>query len=225
MQDVVVSIQRFNLLIFDEGAGPTACSLFYGPGVPRGQKGAKMAGLKTDELILAALEEGAAGQGLDIVSVELSGPAAHPTLRVRVDLLEGGLIDMDRVTACTPWVGEVVEALDPFPGAYELEVSSPGIERPLRRARDFARFAGERAEVVTREPVQERRNFTGTIVGATEEAATIEVDGVSYEVPIASMKSAKLKPDFAKIFAAAKKAAKEAGFDENAEVEDEGDDE
>lgn len=184
-----------------------------------------MAGLKTDELILTALEEGAAEQGLDIVSVELSGPANHPTLRVRIDLLEGGLIDMDRVTASTPWVSEVVETLDPFPGSYELEVSSPGIERPLRRACDFARFAGERAEVVTREPVENRRNFTGTIVSAGEEAVVIEVDGTAYEVALGLVKTAKLKPDFDKIFAAAKKAAKEAGFDENAPADDEGEDE
>ena len=177
-----------------------------------------MAGLKTDELILAALEEGAAEQGLDIVNVELSGPANHPTLRVRIDVLEGGPIDMNRVTAATPWVSEVVETLDPFPGAYELEVSSPGIERPLRRACDFARFAGERAELVTRDALDGRRNFTGAIVRADGEAVVVAIDGTEYTVPLDQVKSAKLKPDFDKIFAAAKKAAKEAGFDENAPV-------
>lgn len=182
-----------------------------------------MAGLKTDELILAALEEGAAEHGLDIVSVEVSGPAAHPTLRVRIDLLEGGPIDMDAVTLHTAWVSEVVEALDPFPGAYELEVSSPGIDRPLRRASDFARFAGERAEVVLREALDGRRSFTGAIVSATDDTVRIDVDGTVFELPVSGMKQAKLKPDFDKIMAAAKKAEKEAKARGEQPVDDEDD--
>lgn len=186
-----------------------------------------MAETKVEELVLEALEKEAAGQGLDIVSVEVSGPAAHPTLRVRVDELEGGPIDMDRVTAATPWVSEVVEALDPFPGAYELEVSSPGIERPLRRARDFAAHVGERAEVAAREPVDGRRSWTGEIVAADDAAVTLHVDGVEYAVPLELVRQAKLKPDFDAIFAAAKKAekaAKAAGASpDGAEADDLGD--
>lgn len=168
-----------------------------------------MAGLKTEELILAALEEGAAERGLDIVCVEVAGPAAHPTLRVRIDLLEG-TIDMDAVTLHTAWVSEVVEALDPFPGAYELEVSSPGIERPLRRPGDFVRFEGERCELATREAIDGRRTWAGTIVGADEQTVTLNVDGADRAIPFALVKQAKLKPDFEQIMAAAKKAEKEA---------------
>ena len=169
-----------------------------------------MTGPTIDQRVLEALEQGAADQGLDIVDVELSGPGSHPTLRVRIDLLEGGPIDMDRVTACTPWVSEVVEALDPIAGSYELEVSSPGIDRPLRRPSDFARFVGERAEVSSVEPVDGRRSWTGEIVGADDEAVTLEVDGASFAIPFAAIKKAKLKPDYEKLMAEAKKAAKAA---------------
>ncbi len=181
-----------------------------------------MAGLKADELVLAALEEGAADQGLDIVDVELTGPGSHPTLRVRIDLLEGGPIDMDRVTACTPWVSEVVETLDPINGPYELEVSSPGVDRPLRRPGDFARFAGELVEVSTNEPVDGRKNWTGAIVSSDDEAFVLSVDGQEVRVPFSALKRAKIKPDYEKIMAEAKKAAKAA---KAAEACDEGEDE
>ena len=169
-----------------------------------------MAGTGIEQRVLAALEEGAPGQGLDIVSVELSGPQDHPTLRVRVDLLEGGPIDMNRVTAATPWVSEVVEALDPFAGAWELEVSSPGIDRPLRRPSDFAARVGERVEVATSEPVEGRKSFTGMVASVGEGAVALDVDGAAFEIPFELVRQAKLKPDFEVIMAAAKKADKEA---------------
>lgn len=169
-----------------------------------------MAGSKIEERVLEALETKAAEQGLDIVDVELAGPGSHPTLRVRIDVLEDGPIDMDRVTASTPWISQVIEELDPISGSYELEVSSPGVDRPLRRPSDFARFAGERAEVVAVEPVDDRRSWVGTIVEASDEAVTIEVDGTAYAVPFSVIKKAKLKPDYEKLLADAKKAAKAA---------------
>ena len=169
-----------------------------------------MAASKIEESVLAALEASAAEQGLDIVDVELSGPGSHPTLRVRIDVLTDGPIDMDRVAAATPWVSGIVEALDPIAGSYELEVSSPGVDRPLRRPADFARFVGERAEITSVEPVDDRRSWTGTLVGTDDVAVTIEVDGASYAVPFAMIKKAKLKPDYEQLLADAKKAAKAA---------------
>ena len=167
-----------------------------------------MAAHKVEGPILEALEAGADEQELDIVSVEVGGPADHPTLRVRIDVLEDGPIDMERVAAATPWVSEVVEALDPFPGSYELEVSSPGVERPLRRARDFAARIGERVEVVLEAPVDGRRSWTGEVAGVDGEEVALAVDGQTVVFAVPAMKSAKLKPDFDALFAEAKKAEK-----------------
>ena len=159
------------------------------------------------DAILTALEAEAAQQGLDIVDVEVVGPANHPTVRVRIDTLDAEApIDMNEVVARTPWVSDVVEKLDPFPGAYELEVSSPGLDRPLRRAHDFARFAGERAEVRTSGPVDGRSKGTGTISGVEGDVVTLEVDGTDWHVNVADISRAQLKPDYAEVFAAAKKA-------------------
>lgn len=169
-----------------------------------------MTGSRIEELVLDALEKGAADQGLDVVDVEFSGPGSHPTLRVRIDVLEGGPIDMDRVTASTPWVSQVVEALDPISGSYELEVSSPGVDRPLRRPGDFERFAGERVEVSASEPVEGRRSWTGVLQGIADGTVSVEVDGAVCAIPFSAIRKAKLKPDYEKLLADAKKAAKAA---------------
>lgn len=185
-----------------------------------------MASSQAAELVLAALEAGAAEQGLDIVSVEVGGPAGHPTLRVRVDTLQGGPIDMESVAAATPWVSQVVEEIDPFPGAYELEVSSPGLDRPLRRESDFARYVGERAEVRTSQPVADRSRGTGVITSAVDGVVTIDVDGTSWAVPFADIREARLKPDYTKIFAAAKDSGTLDGpvADDDGTADDEGED-
>ena len=187
-----------------------------------------MNGRKIEDLILAELERGAAREGLDIVSVEVTGPASHPTLRIRLDLDGDDAIDMDRVTKATPWVSSVVEALDPFPGAYELEVSSPGIDRPLRRPRDFAAFVGENAEVAVREAVVGRRSLEGEIVSADEASVRLRTAAGEVEVPFENVKSARLKPDFARILAEAKKAekvARAAGAADGAVIDPDSDDE
>lgn len=160
--------------------------------------------------VLAALEEGASAQGLDIVSVETSGPKSHPTLQVRIDTLEGGPIDMDRVAEATPWVSSVLDAIDPFPGPWELEVSSPGIDRPLRRLSDFAAFVGQRAEVTVAREDGGVRTIVGVIARAEDGVVALDADGEVVEAPIAQVRKARLKPDFDAIMAAAKKASKAA---------------
>lgn len=98
---------------------------------------------KVEQDIIDALEARAAEHGIDIVDVEVVGATKAPCVRVRLDKLEGDPINLDEVTAQTAWVSETVEALDPISSAYTLEVSSPGMKRPLRRPSDFARFVGE----------------------------------------------------------------------------------
>ena len=95
--------------------------------------------------LVDALERVAADHGADIVDVEVVGASKAPCVRVRVDHADepAGPITLDEVAAHTGWVNEVVEQIDPFPGAYTVEVSSPGLDRPLRRPRDFERFAGD----------------------------------------------------------------------------------
>jgi ribosome maturation factor RimP len=157
-----------------------------------------------EQAILDRLEQAAPDRGLDIVSVEVTGPAKRPVVRVRIDTLSGSPIDMQKVVDETPWVSSIVEELDPFPDAYDLEVSSPGIDRPLRRARDFERFAGERAEVVLQVEAQGRKKGTGVIRGVSGETVTLEIDGSPWQFLVSEVRTARLKPDYDRIFAQAK---------------------
>ncbi len=146
--------------------------------------------------LLEALEAEAAAHGADIVDVEVAGASKAPVVRVRVDRAEPGEpVSLDEVASHNGWVGDVVEALDPFPGSYTLEVSSPGLDRPLRRPADFERFAGE--------PVQVRmaghggrRTFTGTLVGLQGGDVVVECDDGTHALPLADVQSAKLRPVF-----------------------------
>ncbi len=106
--------------------------------------------LEEQAVLHGIVEEQAVLHGIDVVDVEVVGATKAPCIRVRLDKLEGDPINLDEVTAQTDWVSDTVDALDPIATAYTLEVSSPGMKRPLRRPSDFARFQGEEVELTTR---------------------------------------------------------------------------
>ncbi len=172
---------------------------------------------KKAEVILAELEGSAALEGLDIVSVEVGGTTGRAIVRVRIENLDESPMDMDKVTAKTGWVSSVVERLDLFSDAYDLEVSSPGLDRPLRRVRDFARFKGQEVHVVLSAIVDGRMKGTGTIQSADDEAIVVLVDGKPWAFSIQDVVTAKLKPDYAAIFAAAKAPKTDEDSDDDAD--------
>lgn len=118
-----------------------------------------------------------------------AGSATNPTL-ISVD-------DCERVSRD---VSAALDVADKIPYAYQLEVSSPGLDRPLRRERDFARFVGETAKVRLEVGVEGRRNFSGTIRGAKDGRVEIACDGRSYELPIDDIVRANLVPDWDREF-------------------------
>ncbi len=145
----------------------------------------------TETKILRALEEAAPDQEVEVVLVEIVGSRRNPTIRVYLDT-EGG-VSFDELTRAQTWINEVMERIDPFPGAYMLEVSSPGIDRPLRTPEHFSRFAGKTAQIAMVEPIGGRARFTGTIVSADDERVVLAVDGEDMELPYSDMKKAHLK--------------------------------
>lgn len=149
---------------------------------------------KLEQDIIDALEARAAEHGIDVVDVEIVGATKAPCVRVRLDKLEGDPINLDEVTAQTAWVSDTVEALDPISGSYTLEVSSPGMKRPLRRPSDFVRFQGEEVELTTT-AMQGRRSYKGVIAAADDASVTIQPEGedaaaISYD----DVKKCTLKP-------------------------------
>jgi ribosome maturation factor RimP len=156
--------------------------------------------------------------GFELVDLRFVLEQSGWTLRVQVDRplparTPGQDIDLttDRVdlTACEQLSRElsaVLDVNDPIPQAYSLEVSSPGIERPLRTAAHFAYFAGSEARISLAVPLQiasadaskpaERRNFRGVLKGFADGRVVIECDGQTYQLPLADIDSAKLVADW-----------------------------
>ena len=104
-----------------------------------------------EQKLLDALEPTAAASGVEIVTLEIMGSKKAPTIRVFIDTEEG--VSFDELASAQVWINRIMDEIDPFPGAYMLEVSSPGIDRPLRTKEHFARFAGEQVVVKTSSPI------------------------------------------------------------------------
>ncbi len=158
--------------------------------------GAAMVKTKTEQAIIDALEAVAPQHDVDIVDVELVGATKAPCVRVRIEGAEGQSLSLNDVTANTKWVGDVIEELDPISSSYTLEVSSPGMARPLRRPCDFVRFVGENCEL-TSTATEGRRKYAGKIAAATETNVTLELeDGESVTLDFSDVKKCKLKPTY-----------------------------
>lgn len=147
--------------------------------------------------IVAALEEQAAGRGIDVVDVEVVGAKRAPVVRVRIDHADESLptISLDEVSAQSEWVNEVIDALDPVPGSFVLEISSPGLARPLRKEHDFERFAGETVQLTTK-ATEGRRKFTGELLGIEGGVVRLSCDDGEHEVAFDQIKACKIKPSF-----------------------------
>ena len=109
--------------------------------------------------------------GLELVEVAFGREHGRRVLRVTVDR-EGG-VDLDSITEASERISRRLDVEEFDPGPYQLEVSSPGVERPLRGASDFARSVGERVRVRTTAPVEGSRTHAGTVVAAGDQGVTI----------------------------------------------------
>lgn len=151
---------------------------------------------KLKELIGPLVED----LGYEFVGLEyLSNPKSR-LLRIYIDRDETGIVveDCERVSR---EVSALMDVEDPVSGQYTLEVSSPGIERPLFEAEHYRRFVGETARVMMYSPIDGRRKFKGTIVRADESIVVLLVDGVEWELPLADVHRAELAPDLDALFA------------------------
>jgi ribosome maturation factor RimP len=137
------------------------------------------------------LEPIAEEHGFELVAVEQAGGRRAPVIRVLLDR-EGG-VDLDAICSANAWVTEAIDALDPMSGPYTLEVSSPGVDRPLRKREDFARFAGENVTVKTKPHGQGRSVWTGRLVGLEEDDVVLDVDAEMVRIPFESVQKARLK--------------------------------
>jgi ribosome maturation factor RimP len=131
--------------------------------------------------------------GFELVAVDVAGAKHAPLVRVYLDR-EGGL-DIDALTSANGWIKPVLDEVAELGDSYTLEVSSPGIDRPLRKMADFQRFAGEQVKLTTTGPVDGRKHFTGTLSGVDGDLVIVEVDGVEYRIPFETVSKANLKAE------------------------------
>jgi ribosome maturation factor RimP len=133
------------------------------------------------------------GLGCELWELEYSPGRGNGFVRLYIDAPDGiSLDDCERVSRA---VSELLDVEDPVPGQYTLEVSSPGLERPLRTAAHFAPYAGERVFVEMTQPVEGRRRFQGVLAAAGAETIEVEVDDRRYKLPIGGIRKAHLAPD------------------------------
>lgn len=156
-----------------------------------------MAQTELELQIVEALEAKAPAHDIDIVDVEVVGAKRAPIVRVRIDHADEELptISLDEVSAQSDWVNEVLDELDPIPDSYVLEISSPGLARPLRKAHDFERFAGETIQLSTKAK-EGRHKYTGELLGLEDGAVRISCDGETFTIAFDEVKSAKIKPNY-----------------------------
>ena len=144
-----------------------------------------------EKSLLAALEPTATENGVEIVTVEVVGSRKAPTIRIFIDTPEG--VSFDQLSSAQTWIDSIMDEIDPFPGAYTLEVSSPGIDRPLRTPEHFERFAGERVQVVCKGPVDGRARWTGTLLGFADGAVLLDVEGERVALELSGIRRANVK--------------------------------
>jgi ribosome maturation factor RimP len=129
--------------------------------------------------------------GYDIVRVQLSG-MQRPTLQIMAERRDDGAMTVEDCAEISRAISAVLDVEDPIASAYTLEISSPGIDRPLTRLKDYERFAGFEARVETRFPLDGRKRFRGILKGVENGAVRIDTDTGPASVPFDAVQRAKL---------------------------------
>ena len=129
--------------------------------------------------------------GFDIVRVLITGQQRR-RLQIMVERQDGEMVVVEDCAKLSREISAILDVEDPLKGAFTLELSSPGIDRPLVRLADFERFAGLEARVETSRAIEGRRRFVGRLLGIEGEVIRLRVDGKDMELPYADVKRAKL---------------------------------
>ena len=139
------------------------------------------------------IEPAAKAEGLELVRVKMIGGTSDPTLQVMAEDPKTRQLTLDECARLSRRLSELLDESDPIEGAYRLEVSSPGIDRPLTRIGDFDDWKGHEARIVLAEKLNGRKVFSGDLTGTEGDTVLIDVQGVGPTgLPFAAIHSAKL---------------------------------
>ena len=173
-------------LVEGSAAGPRAPPLFCYLGMPP-----LRATNPAEERIVALIEPTAVGLGYRIVRVRLSGNR-RKRLQIMAERLSDGHMGIEDCERFSRAISPVFDLEDPVQGEFDLEVSSPGIDRPLMRIEDFERFAGYDAKLETAAMIDGRRRFKGVIASVAGEVITLATEQGDVQLPFSALSDARL---------------------------------
>ena len=142
---------------------------------------------RVEELIAPSLE----ALGFELVRVRFGDPG-RPTLQIMIERQDREALTVDDCASASKAISALLDVEDPIGGAYNLEISSPGLDRPLTRIGDFERFAGFEAKIEITVPVDGRKRLRGQVLGVENGNVRISRDEGSHNVPFETIKKAKL---------------------------------
>lgn len=142
---------------------------------------------RIEEIIAPTLED----MGYSVVRVQMQGDR-HPTLQIMAERLDRAMMDVEDCAQISRAVSPLLDVDDPIEEAYSLEVSSPGVDRPLVRRDDYDRFAGFEAKIEMAYLIDGRKRFTGRLVGLVDDTVQVLVEGETQDLPFEDIVKAKL---------------------------------
>ncbi len=149
------------------------------------------------DALMRLLEPPIEALGFELIDIEFAPAGRGGVLRVFIDRGAGASepgITVDDCATVSHRVSQVLDVEDPIKGRYTLEVSSPGLDRILRKRAHFERFVGERIFAELKLPVDGRRRFVGVLKSIAGGSIVIEVDGKAHELPLERVQKARLRP-------------------------------
>jgi ribosome maturation factor RimP len=139
------------------------------------------------------IEPEAKAEGLELVRVKMMGGTSDPTLQIMAERPDTRQLTLDDCARLSRRISAMFDELDPIEHAYRLEVSSPGIDRPLTRIQDFDDWKGHEARIVLAEKLDGRKVFSGDLIGSESDKIVINVQGLGEtRLPFGMLQSAKL---------------------------------
>lgn len=143
----------------------------------------------TVERLWQAIEPYVAREGIELDDLEIVGSGSASIVRVTIDAQRS--VDVDRIARISRSVSRMLDEDDPLEGAYTLEVTSPGLERKLRRPRHYEKSIGREVKVKTVAPVDDAHNHRGTVVSSGETSFVMDIDGCERTIPFDNVSSAR----------------------------------
>ena len=149
------------------------------------------------EQVQALIEPALEAMGYELVGVQHRDGGGRGLLRIYIDCVDG--VTVDDCERVSHQVSGILDVEDPLPGQYTLEVSSPGLDRPLFREADYRRFAGATVRLRLKRLWQGRRRFEGVLGGVEDGRVLLSEEGGEFAIPLELVESARLKPDFSEL--------------------------